>query len=60
MTNIQNLQIPFFILLLSLIVNYLISSNSQFISKITGLIDEPDFKRKIHKKKTRRLQLLFL
>ena len=52
MTNIQNLQIPFFILLLSLIVNYLISSNSQFISKITGLIDEPDFKRKIHKKKT--------
>jgi UDP-GlcNAc:undecaprenyl-phosphate GlcNAc-1-phosphate transferase len=51
--DIQNTQILFFLLLLlSTVINYLILSNYKVISKITGIIDKPDNKRKIHKKNT--------
>ena len=51
--NIQNTQNLFFLLLLlSTVINYLILSSYKEISKITGIIDEPDNARKIHKKKT--------
>ena len=50
--NIQNAQIFFFLLLISTIINYLILSNYNLISKIIGAIDKPDNLRKTHKKKT--------
>lgn len=42
----------FFLLLISMIINYLILSNYTVISKIIGVIDIPDNVRKLHKKKT--------
>ena len=58
--NIQNTQNLFLLLLLlSTVINYLILSSYKEISKITGIIDEPDNARKIHKKKNSTYSYVF-
>lgn len=50
--QIQNLHLMLLFTIVGGLVNYLVFSNLNYISKITGLIDKPDFKRKIHARDT--------
>ena len=50
--QILNFEIFSLLLLITLLINYLILSNINYISKITGLVDKPDFIRKLHKTET--------